>query len=132
MAEATPELEPAPAGGVPAEVISDEPDQNPVLDAVFQTAPPSAAEVAIGEIGKNLLERILGARRRGDIALALGIMAILVVLILPVPKWLMDIMLSFSITFSVLILMTVIFLEKPLEFSAFPTILLMATMTRLS
>lgn len=70
--------------------------------------------------------------KRSDIFLALGIVAILVVLILPMPSWLLDFSLAISITFSVLILMTVLFISKPLEFSAFPTILLIATMIRLS
>ncbi len=69
---------------------------------------------------------------RGDIALALGLVAILVVLILPMPRWLLDASLALSITFSVLILMTVLFIEKPLEFSSFPSILLIATMLRLA
>jgi flagellar biosynthesis protein FlhA len=70
--------------------------------------------------------------KRGDIALALGITCILVVLFLPMPSWLLDISLAISIAFSVLILMTVIFLERPLEFSSFPMVLLIATMIRLS
>ena len=57
---------------------------------------------------------------------------LLVVLILPMPRWLLDISLAISITFSVLILMTVLFISRPLEFSSFPTILLIATMLRLS
>lgn len=69
---------------------------------------------------------------RGDIFMALGVVGILVVLILPMPKWLLDIALAFSITFSVLILMTTLFIQKPLEFNAFPTILLLATLIRLS
>ena len=64
--------------------------------------------------------------------MALGVVAILVVLILPMPRWLLDMSLAFSITFSVLILMTALFIEKPLEFNAFPTVLLLATMVRLS
>ena len=67
-----------------------------------------------------------------DIALALGIIAILVVLFLPMPPWLLDISLSISITFAVLILMTSLFIEKPLDLSSFPTILLLATLLRLS
>jgi len=70
--------------------------------------------------------------RRGDIALALGVVCILVVLILPMPPWLLDIMLAISITFSVLILMTTLFIAKPLEFSSFPMVLLIATILRLS
>ena len=70
--------------------------------------------------------------RRGDLALALGVVAILSVLILPMPTWLLDLMLGVSIAFSVLILMTVLFIDKPLDFNAFPMILLIATMLRLS
>ena len=70
--------------------------------------------------------------RRPDIGLALGIVAILVMLILPMPKWLLDAGLAISITFSVLVLMTSLFIRTPLEFSSFPTILLIATMLRLS
>ncbi len=69
---------------------------------------------------------------RGDIALALGVVAILVVLILPLPTWLMDISLAFSISFAVLILMTSLFVVKPLQFNSYPTILLLATMVRLA
>jgi flagellar biosynthesis protein FlhA len=70
--------------------------------------------------------------RRSDIGLAVGMMAILVVLILPLPALLLDFSLAISITFSVLILMTSLFIQTPLEFSAFPTVLLISTMLRLS
>lgn len=70
--------------------------------------------------------------KRGDLALAIGIMTIIVVLILPMPAFLLDFSLAISITFSVLVLMTALFIQKPLEFSAFPTVLLIATMLRLA
>jgi flagellar biosynthesis protein FlhA len=70
--------------------------------------------------------------KRGDIALAIGVMTILVVLILPLPPVLLDFALAISIIFSVLILMTALFIHAPLEFSSFPTILLIATMLRLA
>ena len=70
--------------------------------------------------------------KRGDIMMAMGVVAILVVLILPMPTWLLDASLAFSITFAVLILMTALFIEKPLEFNTFPTVLLLATMIRLA
>jgi len=76
--------------------------------------------------------RIFDVLRHGDVALALGIACILVVLILPMPSWMLDIGLAVSMTFSVLILMTVLFIAKPLDFSSFPTVLLIATMLRLS
>lgn len=70
--------------------------------------------------------------RRSDLLFAAGILAIIVVLILPLPPLLLDFALALSITFSVLILMTALFIQGPLEFSAFPTVLLVATMLRLS
>ena len=70
--------------------------------------------------------------RRGDIALALGVLTILVVLILPLPSLVLDLFLAISITVSILILMTALFIQAPLEFSSFPTILLISTMLRLS
>ena len=76
----------------------------------------------------DLMQR-LGAHR--DLALAGGVIAIIAMLIMPMPAWLLDIGLAFSITLSVMILMTALFIEKPLDLSAFPTILLIATMLRL-
>lgn len=69
---------------------------------------------------------------RGDILLALAVVTLLVVLVLPLPTWALDISLAFSITFSILILMTSLFIQKPLEFNTFPTVLLLATMIRLA
>ena len=76
----------------------------------------------------GFLERI-GANR--DLALAIGVIGIIAMLILPMPAWLLDFGLAISITLSVMILMTSLFIEKPLQLSAFPTILLIATMLRL-
>ncbi len=98
------------------------------------TTSPAAPEGAAGEAVADVdfLAILGGFARRGDIMLAMGVVAILVVLILPMPKWGMDAALAFSITFSVLILMVALFVEKPLEFNVFPMILLLATMIRLS
>src|SRR5262245_57238648 len=78
----------------------------------------------LGEIGSIF--------KRGDLALAIGVMLILVVLILPLPPMLLDVALALSIILSVLILMTALFIQAPLEFSAFPTVPLVSTMLRLS
>lgn len=67
-----------------------------------------------------------------DIVFAIGILVILAVLFLPLPPILIDLGLSISIAFSVLILMVALWIQKPLDFSSFPTILLIATMLRLS
>ncbi len=85
--------------------------------------------------GLNGLPRLseIGALlRRGDIALAIGVLTILVVLILPLPPLVLDIFFAISITLSILILMTALFIHAPLEFSSFPTVLLIATMLRLA
>lgn len=72
------------------------------------------------------------AGKRSDIMFALGIMGILMVLVFPIPPLLLDMLLSVSFTISVLILMTVLFVNKPLDMSSFPTILLVATLLRLA
>jgi len=93
------------------------------------------SNVATAERGDTAMGRLadLGTMlRRSDIALAVGMMAILLVLILPLPALLLDFSLAISITFAVLILMTSLFIQAPLEFSAFPTVLLISTMLRLS
>src|SRR5579884_2961456 len=84
----------------------------------------AAAPAFLGQLG--------GTLRRGEIALALGVVAILAVLILPMPAWLLDGSLALSMTLSVLVLMVALFIARPLEFSSFPTVLLIATMLRLS
>jgi flagellar biosynthesis protein FlhA len=82
--------------------------------------------------GFPTLSEIGAIVKRGDIALALGILTILVVLILPLPSLVLDLFLAISITMSILILMTALFIQTPLEFSSFPTTLLISTMLRLS
>ncbi|NKB20156.1 MAG: flagellar biosynthesis protein FlhA [Alphaproteobacteria bacterium] len=85
-----------------------------------------------GESNAPLFGGLIKTLFRGDIALALGVVLILVILILPMPKWMLDFALAASITFSALILMTAMFIGKPLEFSSFPTVLLIATVSRLA
>ncbi|MCC3306557.1 flagellar biosynthesis protein FlhA [Sneathiella sp. HT1-7] len=92
--------------------------------------PQSTAAAPQG--GNELLQRIVQMVGRSDIGLALGVVCILIVLILPMPSWLLDFSLAISITFSVVILMTCLFISKPLDFSSFPTVLLIATMLRLA
>jgi flagellar biosynthesis protein FlhA len=70
--------------------------------------------------------------KRSDLGLAVGMMAILVVLILPLPTLLLDFALALSFSFAILIMMTAVFIRRPLEFSSFPAVLLITTMLRLS
>ena len=67
-----------------------------------------------------------------DIGLALAVVALLSVLILPLPTILLDLGLALSITASVLVLMVALFLQRPLDFTSFPTLLLLTTLLRLS
>jgi flagellar biosynthesis protein FlhA len=92
----------------------------------------TAGQGTILGLSRLRLGNIVNILKRGDIALAVGVMTILVVLILPLPPVLLDLFLAVSIILSVLILMTALFIHAPLEFSAFPTVLLIATMLRLA
>ncbi|MGE5147079.1 MAG: flagellar biosynthesis protein FlhA [Candidatus Eiseniibacteriota bacterium] len=85
-----------------------------------------------GPEAARILERAATVLRRGDVALAVGVVCILMVLILPMPRWMLDISLAMSITISVLIMMVALFIERPLDFSSFPTVLLIATILRLA
>jgi len=68
---------------------------------------------------------------RGEVALALGVVLVIALLILPIPAVVIDLLLAISLTAAVLILMTALLIKKPLEFTAFPTVLLVATLYRL-
>jgi len=96
-----------------------------------ESAPDQATESRNGNADDPAFQ-IPEIFKRGDIALALGVIAILVVLLLPMPTWLLDFSLAISITFSLVILMTVLFIQNPLELNTFPTLLLIATMLRLA
>ena len=66
------------------------------------------------------------------ILLALALMSVIVMMVLPVPAWLLDIGLAASFGLAILMFTTTLFIERPLEFSAFPTVLLASLMLRLS
>jgi flagellar biosynthesis protein FlhA len=74
---------------------------------------------------------VFGSLARGEVAMAMGVVGVVVLLILPVPAFLLDLLLAMSITASVLILMTALLIKKPLEFTAFPTVLLVTTLFRI-
>jgi flagellar biosynthesis protein FlhA len=96
--------------------------------------------------GSRLLTHAAGTLRNGgwkalpwraavpgtDIGLAVGVVLLLSILILPLPTFILDMGLSISITSSVLVLMVALFLERPLDFTSFPTLLLLTTLLRLS
>lgn len=69
---------------------------------------------------------------RPTILLALALMAVIVMMVLPVPSWVLDVGLALSFALAILMLTVTLFIERPLDFSAFPTILLASLMLRLS
>ena len=66
-----------------------------------------------------------------DISFALGILAVVLLMVLTVPSYLMDILLILNITLSIIILLLALYIKDPLEFSVFPTLLLIITLFRL-
>jgi flagellar biosynthesis protein FlhA len=88
----------------------------------------AGAAAGVGTLGQTL-KRAFGHQ---DLFFAAAMVVLIAVLVLPMPTWLVDIGLATSITLSVLILMVAIWINKPLDFSSFPTVLLVATLLRLS
>ncbi|MBV1799255.1 flagellar biosynthesis protein FlhA [Siccirubricoccus sp. G192] len=79
------------------------------------------------------LAPVLGRfRPGGDVVLALGVVLLLAVLVVPLPVLLLDAALALSLTLSVLVLMVALFLQRPLDFTSFPQVLLLSTLLRLA
>ena len=76
--------------------------------------------------------RKLMAQRPQELMVAAGIVTILGVMVMPIPTVFLDLLLSFSITFALIVLMVAVFMLSPLEFSVFPSLLLIITLLRLS
>jgi len=66
------------------------------------------------------------------VLMTMALMAVIVMMILPMPAWVLDIGLAASFSFAILIFSVTIFVERPLDFSSFPTVLLASLMLRLS
>ena len=74
----------------------------------------------------------IGSIFQPTILLALALMAVIVMMILPMPAWVLDVGLATSFALAILMFTVTLFIQRPLEFSAFPTILLASLMLRLS
>ena len=61
-------------------------------------------------------------------SIPLGLVGILIVLILPIPTGLLDVLIALNVTVALVIMFVSLYMDKPLEFSSFPTVLLIATM----
>ena len=80
-----------------------------------------ASEMNIGRLARN-----------SDVVLALGVVGVLLVLIVPIPTFMVDVLLSLNIAVSLLLLMVALSASKALEFSTFPSLLLFTTLFRLA
>lgn len=70
--------------------------------------------------------------RYTDIALVAGIVAIIALMIVPLPNWAIDILVAVNISGGILLLLLAIYISNPLEFSVFPSVLLISTLFRLA
>src|SRR5687768_8735794 len=73
-----------------------------------------------------------GALIRSGIGVPVGVLAVLAMIILPLPPLALDVLFTFNIALSLVIVMSVFYVARPVEFSVFPTILLLATLLRLA
>ena len=69
--------------------------------------------------------------KNNDVVMAFGLVNIVVMLVLPLPPALLDILLTLNISLAVIILLVALFTKEPLEYSSFPVILLVSTIFRL-
>ena len=78
----------------------------------------------------SLLKSLI--QRPQEYLVGFGVVVILAVMVMPIPPLMLDLLLSFSITFALIILLVSVFMRGPLDFSVFPSLLLIVTLIRLS
>ncbi len=81
---------------------------------------------------KTFLDRFAFITQNTDVMMGLAAMAILMIMVIPIPTMMLDLFLSFNITFSLIILLVGMYVLKPLDLSSFPSLLLLSTLFRLS
>lgn len=77
------------------------------------------------------LKKLAFLLKNNDVVLAIGLVTIVAMMILPIPPELLDFLLTINISFSIIILLVCLYTKEPLDYSSFPTILLIATLYRL-
>jgi flagellar biosynthesis protein FlhA len=83
----------------------------------------AAAQVAVADRRAQML---------GELGVPVTVLAIVLVMIMPIPAFLLDVLISINITVSVIVLLVAMYITKPVEFSVFPTMLLLMTLFRLA
>lgn len=79
-----------------------------------------------------MFDRLMKMTKNSDIAIAIGLILTLGVMIVPVSSWMMDFFISLTLAGAIVILLISVYINKPLEFSTFPSVLLIVTLFRLS
>lgn len=80
----------------------------------------------------GFLDRLKGLTKNSDLAVAIGLLVVMLVMIVPIPSWVLDGFLALSLALSVIVLLMSVYAKKPLDFSTFPSVLLITTLLRLS
>ena len=78
----------------------------------------------------NAMRRILGSHL--DVFMVVGVLSVLTVLFAPIPAWLLDVLILANVSFALTLLLLTFYMQRPVEFSTFPSLLLIATLFRLS
>src|SRR2546422_3840530 len=73
-----------------------------------------------------------GAVPTGELVVPLALVAVVVIMVIPLPAFLIDLLLALSISLALVILMVSMYTQQPLEFSTFPSVLLVVTLFRLA
>jgi len=77
-------------------------------------------------------DKLLKLLKFSDVATAIGIIGVVFMLIVPLPSWLLDIFLALNIAMAIVVILISIYIEEPLQFSVFPTLLLVTTLFKLA
>ena len=81
---------------------------------------------------KEFLERFKNLTKNSDLAVAIGLMLILSIIVIPIPPFILDLLIALTLAITVMILFISVYITKPLEFSTFPSLLLIITLFRIS
>ncbi len=92
---------------------------------------PKAAPVAMRPPGLILPPWLQRLRQYRGLLVPVGFVSMLIVLLVPVPPWVMDVLICGNISLAVVILLTTVYMDHPLDFSVFPSLLLATTLLRL-
>ena len=80
----------------------------------------------------KFFERFKFLNENSDLAVAVGLLLVMVVMIVPIPPWMLDLLVATSLAVAILVMLVSVYTKRPLDFSTFPSVLLVTTLFRLS